>query len=203
MFSGIIEAKSKVLEFQKLGPENQETSLARIQIIKPKEFNDLKSGDSIAVNGVCLTVESQTETAVQFALGAETLKITSWDETLLRNQELNLERSLRLGDRVHGHFVTGHVDAQAEVTHLSDQAGSWILQIKIPQRLSAYVWAKGSLAINGVSLTINSIENDILSFCLIPETITRTNLSSLAVGSKVLIEVDTFARALVRNAGLK
>ncbi|MEK6555190.1 MAG: riboflavin synthase [Bdellovibrionota bacterium] len=201
MFSGIIEAKSKVLEFKPLDPEYPQ-NLVRIQVAKPTTFNDIKTGDSIAVNGICLTVEKFNDEWVQFALGHETLKIANWNEKTLSACELNLERSLRIGDRVHGHFVTGHVDGRAEVMKSYDQGGSWMLDIKIPANIAAFVWPKGSLALNGVSLTINSIEKDILGFCLIPETVQRTNLASLKPGDSILVEADQMARALVRRETL-
>ena len=201
MFSGIIEAKSKVLEFKPLDPEYPQ-NLVRIQVAKPTTFNDIKTGDSIAVNGICLTVEKFNDEWVQFALGHETLKIANWNEKTLSACELNLERSLRIGDRVNGHFVTGHVDGRAEVMKSYDQGGSWMLDIKIPANIAAFVWPKGSLALNGVSLTINSIEKDILGFCLIPETVQRTNLASLKPGDSILVEADQMARALVRRETL-
>lgn len=202
MFSGIIEAKSKVLEAQALDPENPQ-SLVKIQIEKPVEFNDLKSGDSIAVNGICLTLEDFSPRAMQFALGHETLKVLGLERKNILRKELNLERSLRFGDRVHGHFVTGHVDSVAKVLRSEPLGGSWMLDIEIPQSLSAYVWKKGSLAVNGVSLTINEIQNQVASFCLIPETVSRTNLSQTQTGDFVTIEVDGMARALVRRQSLE
>lgn len=202
MFSGIIEAKSKVLEFKPLDPENPQ-NLVRIQIEKPLHFNDLKTGDSIAVNGICLTVESFNDETIQFALGYETLQIARWDERTLQKVELNLERSLRIGDRVHGHFVTGHVDGRAEVVRSFAQGGSWMLDIRVSPAMAPYVWPKGSLALNGVSLTINAVEKDILGFCLIPETVQRTNLAALKAGDSVLVEADQMARALVRKENLE
>jgi riboflavin synthase len=201
MFSGIIEAKSKVLEFKPLDTENPQ-DLVRIQVAKPPQFDDIKAGDSIAVNGICLTVEKFNDQSIQFALGHETLKVANWNEKTLASSELNLERSLRIGDRVHGHFVTGHVDGRAEVMKSYDQGGSWMLDIKIPASIAPFVWPKGSLALNGVSLTINSIEKDILGFCLIPETVQRTNLASFKAGDFILVEADQMARALVRREKL-
>lgn len=201
MFSGIIEAKSKVLEFKPLDTENPQ-NLVRIQVAKPEQFNDIKTGDSIAVNGICLTVENFNQDTIQFALGYETMTVAGWNEQTLSANDLNLERSLRIGDRVHGHFVTGHVDGRAEVVKSYDQGGSWMLDIKIPANIAAFVWPKGSLALNGVSLTINAINKDVLSFCLIPETVQRTNLASLKAGDFVMVEADQLARALVRKESL-
>src|SRR4051812_1007571 len=105
MFSGIVEAQSRILKAE------QDQNLVRITVEKPTDFNDLNAGDSIATSGVCLTVERFDEKTIQFALGAETLQVTGWTAEKLKGLQVNLERSLRFGDRVHGHVVSGHVDA--------------------------------------------------------------------------------------------
>jgi riboflavin synthase len=196
MFSGIVEAKTNLLSFT---PENPNpTQATQIIVEKPSEFNDISLGDSIAVNGVCLTVEGFSATTMQFALGAETLKVTGWTAENLKSKPLNLERSLRFGDRLHGHLVSGHVDAMGRVSHSEDLGGSWLLKVQIPAQLSAMVWPKGSIAINGVSLTVNAVTQNEIEVCLIPETLRRTNLSSLQKGDPVTLEVDPMARALQR-----
>jgi riboflavin synthase len=197
MFSGIVEAKTELLSFTR--QNSQEPQIIRIKLKKPSEFNDIKPGDSIAVNGICLTVESHNENEIEFALGAETIKVTGWTEADLRSQSINLERSLRFGDRLHGHMVSGHVDAMGTVTEASALGGSWILKVRVPEYLADMIWPKGSVAINGVSLTVNAIhDNSIVEVCLIPETLKRTNLSEIQFGNKVTIEVDPMARALKR-----
>jgi riboflavin synthase len=210
MFSGIVEAKARLLKFTSENPTNQ--SPCRIIIEKPINFNDLRIGDSIAVNGICLTVEAFDEQGIQFCLGRETLQITGWGESELRAKPLNLERSMRANERVHGHFVTGHVDTMARVTFLHDLNGCRDLKVELSAELSDYFWRKGSLTINGVSLTINDVSRKVqssearsqerlqISVTLIPETLLRTNLSDLKLGDVVTIEMDQFARALVHLA---
>ncbi len=196
MFSGIVEAKTNLLSCTPENPKPQQVT--QIIVEKPSEFRDISVGDSIAVNGVCLTLEDFNATTMQFALGAETLKVTGWTAQNLRQRPLNLERSLRFGDRLHGHLVSGHVDAMGKVTYSEDLGGSWLLKVQVPAQLSPMVWPKGSIAINGVSLTINAVSQNEVEVCLIPETLKRTNLSSLQVGDQVTLEVDPMARALQR-----
>jgi riboflavin synthase len=202
MFSGIVETKITLLEWIPLG------QIVRIITDKPSSFNNLSIGDSIAVNGVCLTLEAYDVTTMQFALGPETLKVTGWSEELLKNASLNVERSLRLGDQIHGHLVSGHVDAMALVSGaqaISDdgEISTLILTLTLPKSLRALVWQKGSVALNGVSLTVNSVhdladEQTQIQVCLIPETLRRTNLAKLKVGDWVTVEADQYARAMHR-----
>lgn len=190
MFSGIIESVSSVIDVKKNGNN------LRIVVERPSLFTDIKNGDSIATNGVCLTVENFTLDSITFTLGEETLKITGWDEAFFKSAPLNLERSLRMGDRMHGHWVSGHVDTVGEIT--KHQAGeSWLMDVYIPKLDTRYVWNKGCVAINGVSLTINAVQNNTLSFCLIPETIERTNFKTLSKNSAVNIEYDYWSKAFV------
>ena len=202
MFSGIVESKAAIVRAEEISRDR----LTRIWVTKPSNFNDLSIGDSIATDGVCLTVEAFDATTIQFALAAETLAVTNWRTSTsekgasgLVGRMVNLERSLRMGDRIHGHLVAGHVDAAVLVTRILDQDGTRIIDIEIPKNLRAMVWKKGSWALNGVSLTVNSVEGGVASHCLIPETLTRTNLGSLSTGDLVNIEVDTFARALAQS----
>lgn len=200
MFSGIVESKSAILRAEEVIPGK----LTRIWVARPSDFNDLGIGDSVATDGVCLTVEAFNDQTVQFALAAETLAITNWktetsDATSLVGRFVNLERSLRMGDRIHGHLVSGHVDAASKVTRVEDLGETRIIDIAIPKELRGMVWKKGSWALNGVSLTVNSVDGGIASHCLIPETLMRTNLGSLKVGDLVNIEVDVFARALAQS----
>lgn len=192
MFSGIVETEARVLDVRTDG------ALLRIDVECPAAFADLHIGDSIATNGVCLTVETFDASKMTFALGAETLKITGWTADGLKGAYVNLERSLRLGDRIHGHLVAGHVDATGVVAAKRDLGGSVRFDVRPPERLIPFVWAKGSWAVNGVSLTVNEVTKDgIVSMCLIPETLTRTNLGRLEAGSPVNLEIDAFARGLI------
>lgn len=192
MFSGIVEALSPVKSARTQG------NLVFIDVARPEDFTDIKPGDSIATNGVCLTVEKFDDTTMSFALGAETLQVTGWTEHDLKSAQVNLERSLRMGDRIHGHMVSGHVDGIGQIVRLDDQGGSVFLDVKSPEAISRFVWKKGSWAVNGVSLTVNEVFPDgVVSMCLIPETVKRTNLGTLKVGDSVNLEVDMMARGMV------
>jgi riboflavin synthase len=209
MFSGIVEAQAKILSTahsNDLRDQNGQNALVRIKVERPRHFTDLHAGDSICTSGVCLTVESFDDSSIQFALGAETLSVTGWSAENLKNKSINLERSLRMGDRIHGHMVSGHVDARATVVFVKDLGGSTQFDVRIddvddssspPLALERFVWKKGSWAVNGVSLTINSVENGVVSHCLIPETLLRTNLGEIKVGDRVNVEIDMMARGLV------
>jgi riboflavin synthase len=192
MFSGIVEATTRINSLSQKG------SILQIKVQKPAEFDDLNTGDSIAFNGVCLTVEEFTNSEIQFALAAETLKVTGWTAEAMQSGLFNLERSLRVGDRVHGHMVAGHVDAMGEVVRSEDVEGSWFLVVRYPEVLRPMIWKKGSVTINGVSLTVNEITAETCEVCLIPETLKRTNLGELKPGDRVTLEADTMARALKR-----
>ena len=193
MFSGIVETLSRVLSV------SRDRELVRIDVERPSDFTDIKIGDSICSSGVCLTVEKFDNVEMTFALGAETLKITGWSEDSLMHASLNLERSMRMGDRIHGHLVSGHVDGVGYVNKIQDLGGSVQLDIQSPPELMRYFWKKGSWAVNGVSLTINDVDaaTRVVSVCLIPETLKRTNLSHLKSGDRVNLEVDSMARGMV------
>ena len=196
MFSGIVEANSSPTQ---IVPRDQ---VVELHLKRPSNFNDLSIGDSIAVDGVCLTLEGMTQQSMQFAIAAETLHITTWAINWMENHEFNLERSVRISDRIHGHLVSGHVDALGTVESLRELGEGLAVSIKFPESMAKYLWQKGSVTINGVSLTINSISQKLLDVCLIPETLKRTNLRNLRKGDKVNLEADMVARALMRAVEL-
>lgn len=194
MFSGIVEALSPIIESQFLAP-----SLLQIKIKKPPAFKDLSQGDSICVDGVCLTLKDQSPTWLQFDVGLETLKVTDWSSSMGCHRKVHLERSLHFGDRVHGHFLSGHVDELGEISesHSYQKEDIWHLKIKLTSHARPYVWAKGSLGVSGVSLTVNHFSEDcVANFCLIPETLARTHLRHLQCGSFINIEYDWMAKAV-------
>lgn len=199
MFSGIVEAKSQIIKTQEDGIADHKA--IRIFVSKPTAFSDLKIGDSICVNGVCLTVENFDSQQIQFCLGAETIKVLSSTFSQWLQIPLNLERSLKFGDRLHGHLVSGHVDGVARVMESYSDGESWQIKCQIPQEIQKFFWKKGSVSLNGVSLTVNEVEKDLLSVCLIPETITATNLSLVPVGQFVNIEADYLAKAYIHSKG--
>jgi riboflavin synthase len=191
MFSGIIEATEPIVQNSALDQAHV------IMVRRPASFSDIKLGDSIAVNGVCLTVEAFTSETIQFTLGYETLRVLGSTFSLWLKFPVNLERSLAFGDRVHGHFVSGHVEAMVSVMKSEPLGENWLLTVELPSDLKVYCWKKGSLALNGVSLTANAVENGRVEVCLIPETQKRTNLTRFGVGEKICFEPDSFAKALV------
>jgi riboflavin synthase len=190
MFSGIVEGVEPILR------STQKQDTVQIFIKRPAFFNDLKKGDSIAVNGICLTVEDFNNSEIQFTLGAETMKVTGWTAESLLKLPMNLERSLCLGDRIHGHLVSGHVDTLAK-TLFVEKGESWIVAFEIQDFARKFVWPKGSITLNGVSLTVNKIEGSRVEVCLIPETLLRTNLQRLKVGAVINVEYDLWAKAFV------
>lgn len=192
MFSGIVESKAQILSAK------WEGGLVAIEVGRPPSFDDLRIGDSVCTNGVCLTVDLLQSDRVRFVLGHETLQVTKWTAEGLQGQWVNLERSLKWSDRVHGHMVSGHVDGLGLVQKVTYQEGSLIIDIQPPQALLSYIWQKGSWAVNGVSLTVNSIHAGTVSVCLIPETQRRTQLSDLKAGDHVNLEIDMMARGMVQ-----
>lgn len=192
MFSGIVESVQPILKSETLD------NAYRIVVRQPEEFNDIKNGDSIACDGVCLTVESFNGQEMTFALAAETIKVLEWKPESWLGKKLNLERSLRFGDRIHGHLVTGHVDSLGKVLRADLLGESFFLDVEVHANLLPYVWQKGSITLNGVSLTVNEVKDQRVSVCLIPETVKRTNLGDLKLGSSINVEPDYMARAVLR-----
>lgn len=190
MFSGIIEATAPIL---KSNPRDQALEL---HVSRPEQFNDITLGDSIAVNGICLTLEAANSQFMTFTLGFETLKVLGSDIDYWFRYPVNLERSLAFGARVHGHFVTGHLEKMLKVTKSYALGDNWILAVELTPELKEFCWKKGSVSINGVSLTINALEDLELEVCLIPETQKRTNLSHYKLGDKIGFEPDSFAKAI-------
>lgn len=202
MFSGIIESVMPILSSEEL------QNAYRVKIKKPKEFDDIKLGDSIACDGVCLTVEAFDDQQMTFALAAETIKVLQWNPESWLGKRINLERSLRFGDRIHGHLVTGHVDSLGMVQRAELVGESFFLDVKINKNMGSFVWKKGSITLNGVSLTVNDVQvagdsGYIVSVCLIPETLKRTNLGDLQVGGAINVEPDYMARAIQRSLEIK
>ena len=159
-------------------------------------MEDVKLGDSIAVNGVCLTVVNKEHNVFTVDVSRETLNCTIGLET--QNAHVNLEKALCLADRLGGHMVSGHVDGVGEVLSFIDIGESWTLTVRAPQALAKYIAVKGSITINGVSLTVNEVTRDVFNVNLIPHTLTVTTLKELLAGSKVNLEIDLIARYVER-----
>lgn len=200
MFTGIVQAVGKVREPEKLGDG------VRLTIVTPEEFHleEVRVGDSIAVNGACMTVTKIEGNSFQIDVSAESLSKTSGLDTF---GEVNLEKAMRLGDRVDGHLVSGHVDGVGSVESMTQVAESYKLVIRAPLKLSPYLAYKGSIAVNGVSLTINDVEDTamgaLVSINLIPHTMQVTTLKNLKAQSWVNLEVDTIARYVERMVKLR
>ena len=190
MFTGIIQSTGKI---KSVTPAGEDLKL-NIQV-GTLDMSDVKIGDSIAVNGVCLTAVTVDATQFEAHVSKETLNCTvGLDAT----HEVNLEKALRLSDRLGGHLVSGHVDGVGQVVRFEPAGDCWLLVVRAPHALSRYVAVKGSIAIDGVSLTVNTVEQDIFSMNLIPHTIEHTTLKHLGIGSRVNLEVDLIARYVER-----
>ena len=187
MFSGIIEETGRVESI------NKSSRGLRLSISGQEVLKDLAIDDSIAVNGVCLTVVERNEHAFYVEAVEETLKRTTLG-ILKVGDRVNLERALRVSDRLGGHFVQGHVDGVGKVVDFQDQLGGKLLSVLVPQNLMKYVIEKGSLAIDGVSLTVASVAGNIITIALIPHTLDKTTLGTLQVGDRVNIEVDLIGK---------
>ena len=199
MFTGIIQAVGKDREPEKLG------NGVRLTIHAPDlGLEDVKVGDSIAVNGACMTVIEKTDTDFKVDVSAESLSKTTGLNTF---GEVNLEKAMRLGDRVDGHLVSGHVDGVGLVESMEPVAESWRLVIRAPRMLSPYLAYKGSITVNGVSLTINKVEDTamdtLVTINLIPHTVQVTTLKNLRAQSEVNLEIDTIARYVERMVSLQ
>lgn len=190
MFTGIIEA---------IGEIKQSTPLAegvRLSIAPGVlDLSDVKIGDSIAVNGVCLTVTTLADGMFTVDVSRETLNCT---HGLEQGGRVNLEKAMRLSDRLDGHLVSGHVDGVGEVVKFVPAGESYLLALKAPDSLAKYIAQKGSITVNGVSLTVNRVEGDTFDINLIPHTLATTTLSDLKPGVKVNLEVDMLARYVER-----
>jgi riboflavin synthase len=160
------------------------------------DLSDVQAGDSIAVNGICLTVIAHTADSFTVDVSRETLNCTEGLEAI--GEPVNLEKALRLADRLGGHLVSGHVDGVGEVIEFTDLGESWKLDVRAPRALAKYIAIKGSIAINGISLTINQVTGNEFSVNLIPHTLLMTNLKNLRAGSRVNLEVDMIARYVER-----
>lgn len=200
MFTGIIQAVGKVREPEKLGDG------VRLTVVTPASFHldEVAIGDSIAVNGACMTVVAKEGDSFQIDVSAESLSKTTGLDTF---GEVNLEKAMRLGDRVDGHLVSGHVDGVGQVEKFEKVAESHRLVILAPLKLSPYLAYKGSVTVNGVSLTINEVEDTAvgarISINLIPHTVEVTTLKHLREQDNVNLEIDTIARYIERMLALR
>ena len=196
MFTGIVQAVGEIV-----GATPQGDGLRLSLDAGSLPLDDVAVGDSIAVSGCCLTVVGRGQNELSFDVSAETLRLTA---ALDGRGAVNLEKALRLADRLGGHLVTGHVDgigtvaSFAPVVVAAKEATSWRLEIDAPLALARFIAAKGSIAVQGVSLTVNAVEGVRFEVNLIPHTLAVTTLELLAAGSAVNLEVDLVARYVER-----
>ena len=188
MFTGIIQAQGNIQEIRKSNKGAvfvfNSTSL---------DLSDVSIGDSIAVNGVCLTVTQLDNNSFSTDVSQETLNCSTFFH-LEEGQSINLEKPLRLNQGIDGHLVSGHVDGVGEVISLHKEGECTRLKFKVKNDLSKYIAKKGSICINGVSLTVNSVEDNFFDVNIVPHTLSATNLGELIANSRVNIEIDIIAR---------
>jgi riboflavin synthase len=196
MFSGIVNALGEIVEV-----DEKSDGLRRLVVACNYEPDSIAVGASIACSGICLTVVERGTRADRpfFAVDAakETLRLTTAGDWR-RGTHINLERSLRLGDEMGGHLVSGHVDGIAELVTRDDFLDSAALTLRAPSPLSRFIAAKGSVALDGVSLTVNKVDGDVFSVLIIPHTLQVTTLGKLEPGARVNLEVDQLARYVAR-----
>ena len=187
MFTGLVEEVGECLWLRKT------TDGIQLTLIAKKIIAGLRTGDSVAINGCCLTVASHRKEQVVFDLLEETLARTNLGK-LRAGSPANLERALPADGRLGGHFVQGHVDCTAKVLAIGEQGDDLKLEISLPHEFSHYVVWKGSISINGVSLTVAELTNDSLAVWIIPHTRRKTNLGKLVAGDTVNLEFDILAK---------
>jgi riboflavin synthase len=190
MFTGIIQTVGHIADVVTHGDD----CALRIEA-SDLGLQDVQLGDSIAVNGVCLTVTKLESTSFEVMVSKVTLDVTSG---LGQPGAVNLEKALRMADRLGGHLVTGHVDGVGTISVLEQVGECWLLKVRAPHALSKYIAQKGSLCVNGISLTVNAITQDEVSINLIPHTMQHTIMQYAKPGDVVNLEIDLIARYVER-----
>jgi len=196
MFTGIIEERGEVVRWEPSG------DAARLTVRGPIAVSDAAHGDSIAVNGVCLTVIDQGDDWFTADVMAESIQ-RSTIGAVRAGQRVNLERAARVGDRLGGHIVQGHVDGTAELLSIEPGEAWRVLRFSLPAEHAHLVAQKGSITLDGVSLTVSGVGDDWLEVSLIPETLVATSLGDLVVGGRVNLETDVLARQVERLVAVR
>lgn len=187
MFTGIIEETGTILAF------TEQSQSWRLTISADKVLADAESGDSIAVNGCCLTIVEWTKGQLSFDVLAESKRLTTLDE-LGPGGVVNLERAARFNGKMGGHFVTGHIDGIGKIVKLEKSGHDTHLQVQAPAGMGRYLVPKGSIAIDGISLTVAGVEGDVFDVWLIPHTLAQTNLKTKSPGGGVNLEFDQLGK---------
>lgn len=195
MFTGLIEDLGKVREWRREGDR------VRLVVETALPTAEIRLGDSVAVNGACLTVVAIGSSSFTADVSPETLECTTLARTP-SGVRVNLERALRLGDRLGGHLVSGHVDAVATITERSQDRNAVRFTFRLPAEVNRYVAAKGSVTIDGISLTVNAVGVETFSVAVIPHTLAMTTLQEKRVGDQVNLETDIIARYIARLLGV-
>jgi riboflavin synthase len=185
MFTGIIEKIGKVSHVT-------EKNISQVISIRIDDFNSAL-GDSICINGVCLTVEDIDDNVYTFSISPETYNLSNF-KNIKMNDDVNIEKSLTINKLLSGHIVQGHVDTCSEITELKKIDNSWYVKIKIDSTYMKYIIQKGSITIDGVSLTINEVYNDEFSVMVIPHTYSNTIFKNYKIGSILNTEIDILAK---------
>ena len=194
MFTGIVEGIGKV---KKISKATKNRSAIQMVVDLGKHGKGLKTGQSVALNGVCLTVTKLSKTGSTFEMIEETTKKTDLGN-LKVGGIVNIERSLKAGDRLEGHFVLGHVDGVGIIKKIQKKPKEVQVWFEVPKNLSKFIVKKGSIAMDGISLTVVDIKNNLASICLIPHTIEVTNFKTKKIGDKVNIETDILGKYILK-----
>jgi riboflavin synthase len=204
MFTGIITGVGRIAALHALGSSLDHGKRLHIEA-PPGYLDDVGLGDSIALNGACMTVTSLDLPQHQFTIDISAESLARTTGLVQTGTRINLEKALRAQDRLGGHIVSGHVDGVGTVTHFAQVGESWELRVMAPPQLGKYLAYKGSITVNGVSLTVNQVQDQAdgceISINLIPHTVDHTALGSLTAGAAVNLEIDTVARYVERMLG--
>ena len=195
MFSGIIENKGFVFKFEKQKD-------FRLVLDTNLKYKDIKKGSSVCCNGICLTVISKKKkkkyTQLSFDVSQETINCSNFN-VIKKGDEINIEKSLRVGDEISGHFVFGHVDDTSKLISIKKVGDSHEIKLEISKKIKKFIAKKGSVSINGISLTVNQVKNNFIVINIIPFTWLNTNLKGLKIGDRINLEVDMLARYVTQN----
>lgn len=195
MFTGIIEGIGKI---EKIEKSSKNRSAVQMTVSIGKHSKGLKIGQSVALNGVCLTVIKIINDKCNFEMIDETTKKTDLGN-LKKGSIVNIERSLKAGDRLEGHFVLGHVDGVGIIQKIEKNPKEVQVWLEVPKNLERYIVKKGSIAIDGISLTVVDVKKNLVSVCLIPHTIDVTNFHTRKIGDKVNIETDILGKYILKQ----
>ena len=194
MFTGIVEGIGKI---EKISKNTKNRSAIQMTVNLGKHAKGLKIGQSVALNGVCLTATKLSKSNCIFEMIEETTQKTDLGN-LKPGDIVNIERSLKTGDRLEGHFVLGHVDGVGTIKKIQNKPKEVQVWFEVPKKLSKYVVKKGSIAVDGISLTVVDVKNNLASVCLIPHTIEITNFKTKNVGDKLNIETDILGKYILK-----